>query len=363
MAIKYKWLAGRLELMVQRRIQEGVPKLPSEQELCARYHVSRQTVRMALGILEDKGLIRRVQGSGSHITGLSASSQDNRIGILLSSDQEYIYPGVLHDIRSTLSQSGFSHQIFVTENCVSREREILVQILAQPLRGIIVEGCKSALPNPNVNLYRQLAGKGCQILFLYNYYPELPGCLYIKDNNLQGSHLLVQHLADQGHRAIGGIFKADDMQGVERYQGFAEAMLTLDLPFSDRQVCWYGSHQLDLLLRDHNTGFLRDMILESLTACTAVVCYNDLIAYYLVEELLLAGYRLPVDLAIAAFDNTYLSNSDILTMTTLSHKPHHMGQAAAEAMIQMLKGLPVTSRETDWELNRKESTQTDPELV
>ena len=359
MAIKYKWVAERLEMMIEKNIREQIHKLPTEQELCRRYQVSRQTIRMALNLLEQKGLIVSQQGSGSYITGLSARPQGNVIGILVSNDQEYIYPGVLHTIRTTLSKNGFSCQVFTTDNCVSREREILLELLKNPLRGMIAEGCRSALPNPNLDLYRKLMKKGCQIVFLYNYYPPLSGCLYIKDDNYSGSALLVRHLASQGHTAIGGIFKGDDMQGIERYQGYVEAMRDLSLPFSDNQVCWYGSRELDKLTRKKDTQFLKSMIEDSLSSCTAVICYNDFLAYYLVDELLLAGYQLPGGMAIAAFDNTYLSNSDILTVTTLSHKPHEMGTKAAEAVIKKLNGLPVLSQEARWELNLKESTMTD----
>lgn len=359
MAIKYKWLASRLELLMESSIQKGIHKLPTEQELCSRYHVSRQTVRMALGLLEQSGLIERRQGSGSYITGRSARPQGNVIGILISNDQEYIYPGVIHDIRSTLSQSGFSAQVFPTGNCVAREREILQQLLKNPLRGLIVEGCKGALPNPNLDLYRKLKKAGCQIVFLFNYYPSLPDCICIRDDNYAGSALLVRYLAEQGHTAIGGIFKADDIQGLERYQGYMETLRNLHLPLADAHVSWYGSHELDRLLSEKDTQFLKTIIRRSLATCTAVVCYNDIIAYYLVDELLLAGYELPADMAIAAFDNTYFSNSDILTVTTLSHQPHEMGTKAAEAVIKKLKGLPASSQETPWKLNVKESTLTD----
>ena len=54
MTVKYKWVAERLELMIEKNIQNGIHKLPSEQELCTKYHVSRQTIRMALGLLEEK---------------------------------------------------------------------------------------------------------------------------------------------------------------------------------------------------------------------------------------------------------------------------------------------------------------------
>ena len=234
----------------------------------------------------------------------------------------------------------------------------MLSLLKNPPRGLIVEGSKSALPNPNLDLYRRLMKTGCRIVFLFNYYPALPDCLCVKDDNYYGSTLLVQYLAAQGHREIGGIFKADDMQGVERYQGYMEAMRDLGLPLSDERVFWYGSRELDRLLHSRDTRFLRNMVTDCLSGCTAVVCYNDIIAYYLVDELLLAGYELPSGMAITAFDNTYFSNSDILTVTTLSHQPHEMGTRAAEAMIRQLSGQPVSSQEARWKLNLKESTQT-----
>lgn len=70
MAIKYKWLAERLKEMIYSDIEKGIEKLPTEQELCERFRVSRQTVRLSLSLLEEEGLIVKKQGSGSFITGL-----------------------------------------------------------------------------------------------------------------------------------------------------------------------------------------------------------------------------------------------------------------------------------------------------
>lgn len=43
-------------------------------------------------------------------------------------------------------------------------------------------------------------------------------------------------------------------------------------------------------------------------------------------------------------------------LTTLSHKSHEMGTAAANMMIQQLKGIPVTFLEVPWTLIPKGST-------
>lgn len=356
--LKYQYLVKHLKTLIRKNIRSGINKLPSEQELCNSYQLSRQTVRMALNILEEEGFIVKKRGSGSYITGYLGQAGGNEIGILVFDDQDYIYPGIIHDIRKVLAQDGFSCTSWSTWNEVGRERDLLKNLLKHPPRGLIVEGCKTALPNPNLDLYRQLIKKGCEILFLFNHYPALSDCLYLKGDNLSGSSLLVRHLASQGHTAIGGIFKADDMQGIERYQGFAETLCELGLCLADSRVCWYLSRDLEKLLTTKDTRFLMEMVQESLSSCTAVVCYNDIIAYHLINVLLQLGYQLPDSMAVTAFDNTYFSNSDILTITTLSHQPHEMGTKAARMLLNKIKGLPVHAQETRWYLNLKESTST-----
>lgn len=90
MAIKYKWLAGRLREQLPDYTANGIHRLPTEAAISQRYKVSRQTVRQALSVLEQEGLIEKRQGSGSYITGRSRG--EDRIDLLLSSDSAYLYP-------------------------------------------------------------------------------------------------------------------------------------------------------------------------------------------------------------------------------------------------------------------------------
>lgn len=356
MPVKYKWLANCLQELIQKNIKNGINKLPTESELCKKYKVSRQTVRQALSILEKNNQITKKQGSGSYITGLSINSSENTIGIIVPGSQEYIYPGVINDIKSTLYQNGYVSTVFETGNRTYQERNILKEILSNPLRGIIVEGCKSALPNPNMDMYQKLKRRGMHIIFLHNHYPALSDSLYLMDDNLQGSALLVKHLVEQGHRAIGGIFNADDLQGIERFQGFMETMRDYDLMVPDHRVAWFRTADIEKLTKEHDSAFLKKIVQDSFRSCTAIVCYNDEIAYWLMKVLKAEGYNLPEDMAIVSFDKTYLSISDMLAITSVTHKPHEIGKKAALLMVDKCKGVPVTSHRIPWELVIRNST-------
>lgn len=357
---KYETLSKQLTEQIVRNLEQGITALPTEAKLSVIYGVSRQTVRAALALLKQKGLIESRQGSGYYATGLSPVSSENRIPVLVASSQEYIYPRLLADIRTALNENGYRLDVLSTDNHSNIERMHLLSLLENPPRGLIVEGTKSALPTPNLDLYNRLKAAGTRLLFLHSCYSALSSEICIKDDNYYGGYLLAEHLTSLGHTHIAGLFKLDDAQGPERYLGAACCLRDLGLTLADKNVGWFFSDNLEALEKKQDTRFLALYIKEQLSDCTAVICYNDEIAYWLAKELSYAGIRVPKDLSIVCFDNSYLSDLSKVRITTLSHRPHEMGQRVAETMIQLLKGIPAVSQELPWKLVRKESDAPPP---
>lgn len=352
---KYETISEQLTEQISQNLKRGVTALPTEAQLAKQFQVSRQTVRTALSLLREKGLIESRQGSGSYATGLSPDKSENLIPILIASSQEYIYPHLLTDIRSCLTEKGYQLQICPTDNDISKERRILLSLLDAPPRGMIIEGSKSALPTPNADLYEKLKAGGTRLLFLHNKYDVLAEEPCIKDDNYYGGYLLANHLAQLGHTAIAGLFKIDDRQGPERYLGAVSCLRDLGLELMDSHVGWFQSSDVDALEKKQDTRFLASFIRERLSGCSAVICYNDEIAYWLMKELSYAHLQVPRDISVVCFDNSYLSDLSKVRITSLTHKPHEMGECVAETIIRLLQGIPAVSQEIPWELVRKES--------
>ena len=89
----------------------------------------------------------------------------------------------------------------------------------EKISGLIVEGTKSALPNPYIRHYQNLIRQGIPVVFIHNYYNGLQTPCVLMDD-IQASKKLTQLLLDAGHTKIAGIFKEDDLQGIRRFQGY-----------------------------------------------------------------------------------------------------------------------------------------------
>lgn len=67
MGSKYKEIVGDIEKDLIEGKYDKIKKLPTEEELIAKYNVSRTTIRKAIGMLVTKGYVYQVQGSGIFI--------------------------------------------------------------------------------------------------------------------------------------------------------------------------------------------------------------------------------------------------------------------------------------------------------
>lgn len=355
MAVKYMTLLNELHTDIRMGVYRQTGRLPTEMQLAKMYGVSRQTVRRALGILAEEGLIERRQGSGSRLLDAPAIWAGNNVAVIATFMDDYIFPTLLHHIQGVMEQHNFSTLVYATQNKLNREREILQTIIDNPVRGVLVEGVKSALPNPNLDLYRQLERMGIPVVFFHSSYPEL-GAVCISDDNEGGAYQAVEHLIQKGHSKIGGIFKSDDRQGLQRCLGLFTAMREHGLPYPEENILWFTTEQRAAMMDTGRSCCISRFLQHEGKDCTAIVCYNDEIAHGLMQVLEQQGLRSPEDVAVCSFDNTYYSDMGTTPITSLSHESGSVGRLSAEALVSLILGGTAESQKVKWKLVVKKST-------
>ena len=162
----------------------------------------------------------------------------------------------------------------------------------------------------------------------------------------------MQYLLAKGHRRIAGIFKNDDIQGLDRYYGYTQGLLKNGQPLQDQWVTWFNSTNRENLLSDEY-GITR--LLEKISSCTAVVCYNDEVAVKLEKALVSHGLKVPGDKALISFDDSPLGALATVGLTSFSHPKESLGACAARKLISMMAGREEKSVTMDWNLVERES--------
>ena len=355
MITKYIQIANELRAGIYLGRYNETDRLPTEKELTETYKVSRQSVRQALSVLEREGFIEKKQGSGSYLTEFARMSRyrTRRVAVITTYLSEYIFPSILRSMQDILYGSCCSVELFDTRNNIVRERSILETVCASSFDGLLVEGTKTAIPNPNIDLYNRIKSKNIPIVFFNGSYRDID-CPFVLDDNYRGGHMLADYLYNLGHRKIAGIFKSDDIQGIERYRGFIDAMKEHRLIYNSANVIWYYTESLDMLF---NCEYIRGVAENA----TAFVCYNDIVANRLIDYLLARGINVPQNVSVVSFDNSYISELGPVSITSLSHGSVDTGQRAAAMLLSLMDKRhtlsDIRSEYLPWEIAEKNSSR------
>lgn len=321
-----------IEYIIKENLHAHDPVF-TENELVNKFNVSRHTVRKALDELENEGWIYRKQGAGTFCADRSTvrSVDSKNIAVITTYINDYIFPRIIKGIDQVLSKEGYTILLYNTNNRIEKEIDILENILTKNIKGIIIEPTKSALPHINLNYFQEFKRKGIPYIFINSYYDELKPSYVIQDDEA-GGFIATEHLIKLGHRDIAGIFKSDDNQGLNRYKGYVKALREYGLRIKEDHIIWYTTEEM----KTKPPQMITQIFNEEAEKPTAIVCYNDQIAMWVIEALRNSGLSIPDDVSIVGFDDSdYAVLSDV-KLTSVIHPKEEMGREAARILFKLI---------------------------
>ena len=331
--LKYEKLYNWGRTLITSGVIQNEDKFPSEIILQKKFGYSRQTVRTALNQLEAEGLIKRVKGSGTYVSyeGNLRNGERPRIGLILSYFSDYLFPRVYDGIDSVMKEAGYDIDVAVTKNRLNDEAIYLEGLLNGNVAGFIIEGTRSFFPNPNIRLYEEIRKRNIPTLFIHNHYSN-QRFDSVEMSDARAAYKLTEILIQNGHRRIAGIFKYDDMQGIERYKGFVECLSDYGVKFDDDWIRWYSTKDMEEKLS--KKGLLR--MYRRTKDCTAMIVYNDEVAGYYMEFLEERGLHVPEDVSLVSFDDEELQQDARVKVLSVVHPKYNLGRITGKNLLRMM---------------------------
>ncbi len=319
-------------------------QIPTEAELESQLQVSRVTIRQALSAAAEEGLVVRLPGKGTFVSGTELSTAVRKpegfIGYVVPHLSSSFNVQILLGVESILKEKGY-HLIFCnSEGDLSKEDQLLESLETNRMCGYIIQPVYSEASDRS--LIRQ-AAKGDRIVLIDR---NIPGIQVdtVMSNHFEGGRQVVQHLIDQGYREI--VYLAHDPVQLpsiaERLRGYQAAMTRAKLNLRPPFVVG-GPTELGYLQEQNSPTLHENVAVEMIADLLrgparpeAVVAMNDLVAMLVLEAAEQVGLHIPNDLGIVGFDNLDCAVTN--NLTTVAQRPYEIGSEAARLLLQRIHG-------------------------
>ncbi len=334
---RYLQLADDLRRQIEQGTLKPGDQVMPELELAQRHGLARGTVRQALQLLVNQGLLQRTRRKGTFVASQARAAPAALISLVMPYLRDALSHDIMLGVESTLRLNGYSLIVGHSDANLSVEVEHVQRLPRDHTSGLIL--FPVALPEEAEQLAAALPA-GFPFVLIDRTIPDLPASSVLVDN-YGGAYRAVEHLLAQGHTRIACITHTGQISCVdERVRGYQQAMRGARLePLPLVVLAWRGPAP-DGEPSDYSGDTLAavDQLLGSPHPPTALFCINDFIALGIMRRALQGGWRIPEQLAMVGFDDIPLAPFMPVPLTTVAQPKFEIGSQAALLLLDQLSG-------------------------
>jgi GntR family transcriptional regulator of arabinose operon len=336
--ILYRQLAEVLMQYFQEDKAQVGSRIPTEFELSTKFGVSRGTVRRALRLLEEGGLIERVPGVGTFLRHKVMSSYptgQRRIGVIVPYAQDQLGLNILVGVESVAKYRGYQVVFSFTNENLEQEKEDIRRMRQDGVCGIIIFPVSRLEYDAAI---WQLHQDGFPFVLVDRFFPNLD-CDYVVADNFGGGYRATEHLIMLGYKEIAFLcHQPDDFRTTsirDRYQGYLKALADYHLDFQENWL---------VMIKDESRASEKDALqfyieyLQHPDHPKAIFTVNDLTAVSLAAAAGRLGIKLPKELAVVGFDNIKMATQLPCPLTTIQQERTELGVRAAHLLLGRIDG-------------------------
>ena len=314
---------------IRRQIKNGeiLPgqKLMSESEMLKAYGVGRLTVRNALQLLVSEGLLKKSQGKGTFCADTTDRHSLN-VQVFLDMTDTYFIPYYVRGISEILSRANSNFLISDTRDDDQTLSALLEGVSPQNTSGVIVQ-CTDECLSDEVSeritgTIRTLTNAGVPVIILDGRINDVNVSSFTLDE-IAGGMRAAEHLAAFGHKKCAFLNLETHRDSRLRYQGFAAGAKKYQMEKPLEISC--------------KSDWEAEVLQAAEQGITGIFAYNDNAALRCIMTLKKEGYRIPEDVSVLGFDDTYLALACDPQLTSLIHPKEQMGRDAAETILSMIE--------------------------
>lgn len=312
--------------------------IPPQTDLAVLHSTSEVTIRKALKLLVDDGLIYRVRKRGTFVRDVRSPAHSPN-GAGANSMQKVFF--VYNDVHiSILTQEIHRSMIDgIVDACNTHAIELVFhnsrdnpQLPEDPNAGYLLWGFEWK----SVSVIEGWKQAGYKMVTLHNYFPHLD-IPYVNCDNYTGGYLATQHLLSLGHKRLGIILLG--RSSYDLYPEYALRLQGFNLALSNNGINY--DHELVFVDTAPNND-LEELgykgmkkLMELPTPPTAVFAAADFAAMGTLNAAEDLGLVVPDDVSIIGYDGYSFGQYSRPALTTVEQNFYNLGRSGLEKLLNV----------------------------
>jgi LacI family transcriptional regulator len=244
------------------------------------------------------------------------------VGVVIPVIQNPFFWQIFSGISDALQEAGYGLHLSQPPLDSQQEANTIGELMRHRVDGfILLAAVKYLLPR----LTEDLRKAGMPVVEITATKAEFD---HVVHSYSSGTHALMTHLLELGHRRIGFIYGVtQDVQGFDRLLIYRQVLQEAGLSGNDR----FEMHCGDTLEDAYQAAYT---LLNQPNRPTALLVINDMLAIAVMRAANDLGLNIPQDLSIAGFDDIPFSSYLSPRLTTVSGRAEESGRDAVRLLLR-----------------------------
>ncbi|MFI4860439.1 MAG: GntR family transcriptional regulator [Phycisphaerales bacterium JB063] len=335
---------------IRERIDSGEfavgDRLPTDEDFCEQFQLSRPTVAKAMRELERLGMVERKRRAGTFVRRRAQSAM--LFGLLVPRlGTTEIFEPICAGIAKGLQQAG--HSVLWASGADAKgagadtgsDRSVIeagLQLLSKRVSGVFFAPLELSDARDDINsrIAEMMDKAGVPVVLLdrdYLAYPSRSGYDLVGIDNRRAGYLVAHHLLEQGAQRVAFLAHRDSADTIEaRIGGYRDALFEA------------GPVKEDLVLRCSPDDGAKIKAFIKSRKPDAIMCGNDATAAQLMQSLAKLGVSVPGDVLVAGFDDVGYAKLLSPPLTTIHQPCEAIGRAAVRLMLSRVQEPKLPAR-------------------
>lgn len=262
-----------------------------------------------------------------------ADTRTKTIGVLAADVRNPYYAALFVACEQAAREAGYTVVLYNSLGKTENEVELLGKLHEQKVGAIIQLGGRAddlVSSSEYVELINDIMSTIPVIVT-----GKLDGtrCHAVRIDSMKAMELLMKHLLGLGHRKIalvGG--RQDVLATFEKHQKYKQMLRENKIPYDPELVSSDGRY-------DFETGYRQmNEMLAKRNDMTAVIAVNDSAAMGVMKSLNEHGIRIPQDMSVVSYDNTYMAEMATPRLTSIDYNYEEYGKKLIDTSIAVIEG-------------------------